>query len=326
MDSKVNKSEFKLISKMAFSSITENTVLPESDLCMQDGKHIYQFKFNQEENADKKVICPGVFAMSMGSTLELKKIELKKRTLLESLSNTSAILNEAKTFFSRLHVYEKLGRLKKRGLLLYSPPGYGKTAAIEKACEQLIEEDAGTVILIWPTSQVPAEEVAELFTQDAIYDPKCTRLVMILEDIGGKETPGEYGHQPVTAALLNILDGVGVAFTLPTFIVATTNHPESLLSSLANRPGRFDLMLELKAPSADERVAMLKFAAKRELEVEEENAIKSNQADGFSLAHLEEVVVRSLLHDKTIPAVIKELFEHAKKFSKGFDKDRSVGF
>ena len=45
-------------------------------------------------------------------------------------------------------------------------------------------------------------------------------------------------------------------------------------------------------------------------------------AENFSIAHLEEIVVRSLLHDKTIPVVIKELVEHSAKYKRGFEKKR----
>jgi SpoVK/Ycf46/Vps4 family AAA+-type ATPase len=126
--------------------------------------------------------------------------------------------------------------------------------------------------------------------------------------------------------MLNLLDGVGMMFRLPTFIVATTNHPENLLESLADRPGRFDLMLKLEPPSSEERVNLLNFIAKRDLTPEEVIAISDKSLDKFSIAHLEEIVVRSELHDKTYKQVIDELLDHQKKISKGFEERRSVGF
>src|SRR5690606_31658097 len=159
------------------------------------------------------------------------------------------IFKEARTFFSRLHVYEKLNRPKKRSVLLYSAPGMGKTSAIEKFCHDAINEDAGTVVLVWPTSEIEPDSVARFLSQSSEYNDKCTRLILIIEDIGGGEREGSHSRSGVTSGLLNLLDGVGLTFRLPTFIIATTNHPENLLSSLANRPGRFDLMAELQAPS-----------------------------------------------------------------------------
>jgi ATP-dependent 26S proteasome regulatory subunit len=126
----------------------------------------------------------------------------------------------------------------------------------------------------------------------------------------------------VTAGLLNLLDGVDVTFKLPTFIVATTNFPENLLESLADRPGRFDLMIELNPPSVAEKIALLEFIAKREASAEEKDALAGKGTENFSIAHIKEIVVRSRLHDKTIPVVIKELVDHSKKFKRNFEKER----
>jgi hypothetical protein len=42
----------------------------------------------------------------------------------------------------------------------------------------------------------------------------------------------------------------------------------------------------------------------------------------FSIAHIEEIVVRSLLHDKSIPQVIKELVDHSARYKRGFEKKK----
>jgi len=107
--------------------------------------------------------------------------------------------------------------------------------------------------------------------------------------------------------------------------VATTNHPENLLESLADRPGRFDLMLQLNPPTHKEKIDLLTFISKRELTDEEKEAIGSKGTEDFSIAHLEEIAVRALLHDKTYPAVIKELVDHSKRYKKAFEKDRALG-
>lgn len=320
--------EVKKITKFEELKEGDTVQLPESDLCFQDGNKIYQFKYVEPKEESKYTIEPGIFSLTEATGgVVLTKVELRKRDLLETINNTSMILNEAKTFFNRLHVYEKLGRLKKRGVLLYSFPGMGKTSAIERFCQESIEDEPGTVIMIWPTSEVEADHVARFLSQRSEFTEACKRLVLIIEDIGGGERDGEGGRQAVNSGLLNLLDGVGVTFRLPTFIVATTNHPENLLSSLANRPGRFDLMVKLEPPSADERVKLLSFVAKRDLSEEERKAILDKKADWFSIAHLEEIAVRAELHDKTYAQVIKELIEHNEKFKKNFQQGGgSMGF
>jgi hypothetical protein len=320
--------KFKIKKITKFSDLCEGQVLelPESDLCFQNEERIVQMKYERPEEDKKYEIKPGIFTLAQTSMgVITNKVELKKRVLLETVDNTKQILKEAKIFFSKLHIYEKLNRPKKRGVLLYSKPGMGKTSAIEKFCADAFNEDPGTVVFIWPTSEIEADSLVRFLTAGSEYTKECTRLILIIEDIGGGERDGDQGRSGVDSGLLNLLDGVGVTFKLPTFIVATTNHPENLLESLADRPGRFDLMLELTPPNSDERAALLQFISKRDLTQDEIEAIKHKSAEKFSIAHLEEIAVRSELHDKSYPQVIKELIEHSARYERAFSKKSSMG-
>ena len=324
-----DEGKFILKKKTSFKAMADGMEqeLPESDLCFQDSEHIYQYKFEKPEDERTFEIEPGtyVFTKTM-SGLGLRKIEFKKRNLLETVTNTTRILGEAKKFFSRLHVYEKLGRLKKRGVLLYSAPGMGKSSAIEKFCTDMIAEDPGTVVIMWPTSEIEADEIAKLLSTNSKYNESCTRMVLVIEDIGGGDTERHRSSSGVDSGMLNLLDGVGVVFSLPTFIVATTNHPASLLASLANRPGRFDLMMELAPPNHTEKIALMKFICKRELTQDEEACLGIKGTEAFSVAHLEEIAVRAELDDKTHAQVVKEIIDHTALFARDFEKrDRTMG-
>ena len=321
--------KFKLKNKVSLSQFGSSlSELPESDLCFQDGDSVYQFEYEEPQEESKYEITPGTYMISDSSGgLKLEKMLLKDRVLLDSVNNTNKIIAEARTFFSKLHVYEKLNRPKKRGVLLYSKPGMGKTSAIERVSKDLITEDPGTVILVWPTSEIEPDQIVRFLTVDSTYNEKCTRMILIMEDIGGGEREGHRSHSAVSSGLLNLLDGVGIVFRLPTFIIATTNHPENLLQSLADRPGRFDLMLQLKAPSHDEKIELMKFISKRDLNDEEKLCLGRSGTEEFSIAHLEEIAVRAELHDKTYSQVVDELIEHTIKFKKDFSDDtRDIGF
>ena len=319
---------FKIKKVTLFKDLAEGQVveLPESDLCFQNEERIIQMKYERAEEDRKYEIKPGIYTLAESPAgLVTTKVELKKRTLLETIDNTKQIIREARTFFSKLDVYEKLNRPKKRGVLLYSKPGLGKTSAIEKFCGDAVTDDAGTVVIIWPTSDIEADSVCRFLSTRSDYVAECTRLILIIEDIGGGERDGEHGRSAVDSGLLNLLDGVGVTFRLPTFIVATTNHPENLLQSLADRPGRFDLMMQLSPPGSEEKKALLEFISKRPLNDEEKESVCMKGTEEFSIAHLEEIAVRALLHDKTYKQVITELVEHTKKYKKNFEERGGLG-
>lgn len=321
--------KFKVKNVAAFKDFVDGTKteLDESDLCFQSDDHIVQFAFSDSGEEKKYEIKPGFYTLVEDSSgLKTVKVEFKRRALLEDVTSTKTIIKEARTFFNKLDVYEKLNRPKKRGVLLYSAPGFGKSSSIEKFCVDFANEDPGTVVLVWPTSKVEADSVMTFFTTRAEYASECTRVVLVIEDIGGGE-PGDYrGSRDVNSGLLNLLDGVGVTFKLPTFIVATTNHPESLLQSIADRPGRFDLLIKLKAPTHEEKIKLLTFISKRDLTDDEKECLGRKGTEDFSVAHLEEIAVRSLLHDKTYMEVVQEMIDHTKLFNKAFEEKGGVGF
>lgn len=328
-DNKYPEGKFVIKKVTRFSELLEGQTieLPESDLCFQTDSHIVQLSYVKSEEKEVYEIKPGIYTIQQTNAgLVTVETDVQIDRMLDSIDNTSKIVGEARKFFSRLDAYERRGRIKKRGVLLYSSPGCGKTSAIKKVCKDLISEDPGTVVLMWPTSSVDSDSVASFLSHRGEYSSDCTRLILVIEDIGGGERTGDRGPAPVESGMLNLLDGVGVTFKLPTFIVATTNHPENLLESLADRPGRFDLMLELQPPKLQERIALLEFIEGRPLTFEEKDALALKGADDFSIAHLNEIAVRADLDGKTFPEVIRELIEHSKRFDNAFQKKRHTGF
>jgi SpoVK/Ycf46/Vps4 family AAA+-type ATPase len=301
----------------------ENAILPESDLLYQTDKDLIQMEAIDDDKKEKIIIRPGSFMIARNSGgCELKDFELKKRVLL-AVDNTTTLLNEANTFFSKLSLYDELEVQKKRGVLCYSSPGFGKTACLENFCFEMLQKDKGTVVMFYPTSKINADDVHDFLALESEYSPECTNLIVVIEDIGG--VASDRIEKGTTAGLLNLLDGAGNVFKLPTFVIATTNHPQTLLQSLSDRPGRFDLMIEFKKLKAKERLELISFFAKRELTEEEIAVISKKELEELSVAHLKEVVVRSRLHDKTFAEVVKELLEHSKKVKKDFTSNKGMG-
>lgn len=318
------ESKFRLLDRHKLEDLEDGNVkeIKESDLCIQTDKYIVQYEYiDEEEDKEKLVIKPGIWTLvNTSAGIRLKKFELKTHNLLETATNTALIKKEASLFFNKLDVYKKFKKDPKRSILLYSQPGMGKSSTISQVSNEFLEEDEGTVVLFWDTSDVRSSSVSKFLSIGSKFDKKCTRMLFVMEDIGGGNAEDYHGPKTADASLLELLDGASVSFRLPTFIIATTNTPENLLKSLADRPGRFDQMFELEGPSAEERVKLAEHISGRELKDEEKESLKHKDADGLSIAHISEIIVRSELHDKTFGQVIKEMKDHKKRIELAFQK------
>lgn len=336
LDERVKKSleedegKFYILSKTPLEEISDGNVkeLPESDLAIQTETHLVQYRYiEDEDNRDKYTIKPGIWTLvNTTGGLALKKFPLKTHNLLESATNTQIIKNEANLFYDKLEIYKKFKKDPRRSILLYSQPGMGKSSTIAKLSDEFLKEDEGTVVVFWDTSDIRPSSVSKFLSTGSKFSSKCTRMMFVMEDIGGGNAEGYQGPKTADAGLLELLDGVSVSFALPTFIIATTNTPENLLKSLADRPGRFDQMFELKGPQAEERVLLAEHISGEKLTEEQKEALMSKDAQGLSIAHISEIVIRSALHDKTYKEVIKEMKDHKTKIEKAFtEAQKKVG-
>lgn len=305
-------------------------LIPESDLTIQHENTLIQFEFKEfDTNVIKKYkIKPGCFSFeSTSSGLSLKAIELRKHELLQSVINTKIIMDEAEKFYSRLHVYEELNRPKKRALLLCSPPGVGKSSTISEVCHNYLKEE-GTCVVVWDTSDIRSQDVNNFFIKHASFDNSVKKFIIVIEDIGGGTTENYHGPKSADSSLLNLLDGVGNPFkNVPTLILATTNEPQNQVEALIDRPNRFDKVLELQTPTQPECLALIKFISKYQLEPTEDmiQASVISFKNAFSVAHLQEVVVRSKLDDVTLVESAKQLEKHKKRFNNAFVETRKLG-
>jgi Cdc6-like AAA superfamily ATPase len=324
-----NDAVFKVKKITKISDLKLDSSIPESDLTIQDDGHIYQFEHVEEGKKKKKIVLkPGINNLVPGPAgLEFSVIELGEYNLLESIDNTSKILSEANKFFSKVNtVYKQLNRQPKRSILLVSPPGVGKTSAINRVCKKFLSEDPGTAVVIWDTSAIRASNVNSLFQNSLAFHKKVTRLIFVIEDIGGGTVEDSYGPRGVDSSLLNLLDGVGNPFKdKPVFIIATTNNPEQSVAALIDRPGRFDKVIELATPNEKEAQELLAFIAKRELSEEEKQAAIKASKSKFSIAHLQEIVVRSLIDDCTFAEVVEQMIKHKDRVKNAFHDKNSMG-
>jgi SpoVK/Ycf46/Vps4 family AAA+-type ATPase len=283
---------------------------------MTDDGYFIQMEYVTPEDAMVKIEAkPGVFTIiktSMG--LALERTEYQQNNILKDFVNTKEILEKFNNFFSRLDVYEKYKVFPKRGILLYGPPGTGKSTSIAEAVNS-IKDNPDFFTLVWHTDKIEAGEVKDFIKHLEFKIPK--KMVLIIEDIGGIEI--DNARIRSESSLLALLDNQEKAFSIPTFIIATTNYIENFMGNLTNRPGRFDEKIKVDLPSAEARAKLMQFYDTSG--ILSESALKkiaSKKCDKFTPAQLQEIIVRSEINgidpEKVIDTIAKEIEAYEKNF------------
>jgi energy-coupling factor transporter ATP-binding protein EcfA2 len=229
---------------------------------------------------------------------------------------TEYILNQIKKFWSKKEEYAKYGFLQKRGILLYGPPGCGKSSIIAMLKRQIVELD-GVVFGLedFETLTSGLREFREV-------EPE--RPVMTIAEDLETYLEGSNGSNVAKSetAALALYDGENQINNV--VHIATTNKPDALADRFIRRPGRFDLVIGLHAPTRNTRKAYLESICKTGLTNEQLNDIL-DKTKGLSLAYMREIATTFLVLEIPLEETIKRLTKNAKQnFSEreGF----SVGF
>jgi SpoVK/Ycf46/Vps4 family AAA+-type ATPase len=319
----VSQGHFKVIKMTNLSECKEGDTFPQSDFAtMTESGQFCQMEYVETDTYIEPIIAkPGVYTMiKTMAGLKLEKTEFQQNNVLKEFVNTKPILEKCNNFFSRLSVYEKYKVFPKRGILLYGPPGTGKTSAISELCNS-IKDNEEYFVLVWHTDQIEAGQVKDFVKHLDYQGP--TKMILIVEDIGGIESENRRGSE---SSLLALLDNQEKAFKIPVLILATTNYIENFQGNLTNRPGRFDEKLKIGFPPAEAREKLLKHYDIDGIITEEAmSIIKSKDCEKFTPAQLQELIIRSALNDIDPVDVIKEMVTEIKKFDKNF-QDPTKGF
>jgi SpoVK/Ycf46/Vps4 family AAA+-type ATPase len=181
------------------------------------------------------------------------------------------------------------GQHLKRGLLLYGPPGVGKTHTVR----HLIGDLTGTTVIQLTGDALHL--VAEACSVARSLQPS----MVVIEDVDLiAEDRGMYpGEHPLLFQLLNEMDGL--AEDVDVVFVLTTNRAELLEPALAARPGRIDQAVELTLP--DEAARRRLFALYRGSLSVDESRLDDVMArtEGVTASFLKELLRRAALLSAT---------------------------
>ncbi|MGH7749423.1 MAG: AAA family ATPase, partial [Candidatus Dormibacteria bacterium] len=239
---------------------------------------------------------------------------VNKAVILDDLlilpdSMTTYVLNSIQHFWTKEEKFRQHGFLWKRGMLLYGPPGSGKTSCLQQMSSQIIAKKGISVYCTNPSVTAEALRILRRIEPDR-------PVVVLLEDIDAIiERFGE-------ADLLALLDG---ELQIDNVVyIATTNYPEELDPRFIQRPSRFDEVVLIDMPNEKARRVYLLTKNPR-LKINTEELDKwVEQTAGFSIAALKEVIVGVECLDKPMEDVINRIKDLLSRKVSSEDAERSI--
>ena len=240
---------------------------------------------------------------SIGTFLQKINVLSEELFILPS-PEIKSIIDDIKKFWEGREVFKRYKYVHKRGILLHGDPGCGKSGIIQLCIKYVIEEMNGLVINLKDHYQV---ELFDDFIQTIRKIEPNRPMIVVMEDLDALTGEDKW----VTSKLLNILDGIkqidGVVD------LASTNYPEKLEERVSNRPSRFDRRYRIETPDAKIREAYLRFKLSEEDQAKIDIKEWVRVSEGFSIAHLKELVISTLVLGNTYEESLAHLKEMKNK-------------
>ncbi|MFD0413504.1 ATP-binding protein [Streptomyces sp. NPDC127108] len=201
------------------------------------------------------------------------------------------------------------GKSLRGGLLLYGPPGCGKTFIARAVAGELgaafLSVSVNDVLDMWIGNS--ERNMHEIF-RTARRQAPCVVFLDELDALGGKRSRSQSsGMRNTVNQLLTELDGVDAGANEGVFVLAATNVPWDVDIAL-RRPGRLDRTLLVLPPDGPAREAILRYHL-RDRPIENVDLGKLVKAtDGLSgadLAHVCEAAAESALLDSARTGTVR---------------------
>lgn len=216
--------------------------LPSYTLDLQERYELYRKKFGRSSSAqqDNKGKETKKFTWA-----DIKGMEATKKILRDKIE--SPIKNAEK--------YKEFGIPASKGILLFGPPGCGKTFFAKVAAD---ESNANFYVVNGPELLGAGTGESEKNLRRKFRDARETKPSIIFFDeidaIAGKRSSND-GSVRIINQLLTEIDGMDSLNGV--MVIAATNRPESLDGALL-RSGRFDTKIYIPLPDKESIIELLK--------------------------------------------------------------------
>jgi len=193
-------------------------------------------------------------------------------------------------------IFERMGIRPPKGILLYGPPGVGKTllakAAATESGANFIAVNGPEILSKWVGESERA--IREIFRRARIVAP----AIIFLDEIDSiAPARGSRVDSGVTDRIVNQLltEMDGIKPLRGVVVIAATNRPD-LLDPALLRPGRFDRIIKVPPPDRKARLEILKIHTRRVPLAPDVDLEKlADMTNGFTGADLEALVREAVM-------------------------------
>jgi SpoVK/Ycf46/Vps4 family AAA+-type ATPase len=259
-----------------------------------------------------KILPAGMYAIEQtdrGITFNKRKISVDDLIYFPD-SLTDVVLQEINSFWGSADKFYNYGFLHRRGYMFYGPPGSGKSCIVQQIIQGVLKNNG--VVFLCHTHPLTIDRA---LIQYRTIEPN-RNIVCVYEDIDA--IISDYDE----SQLLSLLDGESQIDHV--LNIATTNYPENLDRRIIARPRRFDRIIKVDMPTAEQR----KLYFEKKLNINKKDIDKwVNDTKNFSFAALADLVISVECLGKSFDESLRTLKEIMDgKFSSEEFKDSSAGF
>lgn len=199
----------------------------------------------RKEYKNKYVLIRGS-SLIIQKGLKSPKFDIIKHTL--SSNAVSKLENSIYNFEVFCEKYSNAHLSNTLGLLLYAPPGYGKSFILRSLLNKLLKEMNFTIVQLHQAT-IMNINLSQLLDNCKLLFP----CIFFIEDIDLMFYDRKLGRS-ATGELLETLEGLYQVENV--VIIATTNSVDEIDKALL-RPGRFDYLIEIESPSSESKKSVV---------------------------------------------------------------------